>query len=80
MENDPTLGISHPGFWKIQKGEWEIKQTIKKNTDGVRNSAMEKASGSATIHKIIVIWTVPHQPLEEALSYQAREKATTIWP
>ena len=71
MDNNPTPGISHTGFWKIQNGERETKPSTGKNIGGTRNTSLEKARGYNTKQNITGSGPVPYQTMEEALSHQA---------
>ena len=63
MENQTTSEISHPICCNIQEGERE-KKTMGNNIWGERNTALEKANGYATNHKIVEIIPVPHKGVE----------------
>ena len=77
-ESQPTSGTPHPGFWKNQKLEWEIKSRTEDNVGGSSNNALAMSSGSVTNQKTRVIGPAPNQTAEEALSHQGRETATII--
>ena len=68
-ESQPTSGTSHPGFWKNQKLEWEIKSRMENNIGDVRNTVLAKTSGSATSQKTTGSGLTPHQAAKEALSH-----------
>ena len=56
--------------------EWETKTRMEKNTGGARNTALSKASESATSQNTTGSGPGPYQTAEEALSHQSRETAT----
>ena len=78
-ESQPISGTSHPSFWNIQKVELETKTSMENSTGGAINTALVKASGSATRQKTTGSGLVPLQLTEGSLGHQARETATRIW-
>ena len=75
-DNQPTSGTSHPGYWKIQNGEWGTRTSTEKNIGGSSNTALAKASGSTTRQKITGSGPVTHQEVKESPRHQEKETET----